>query len=115
MSNAARPFCFLDRDGTINVDRHYLADPAELELLPGAIEGLLQFATLGYRLVIITNQSGVGRGLFTIEMAERINSRLVSMLGEQQIDILSVKSCFHAPEDGCDCRKPGRALVDQAI
>lgn len=108
-------FCFLDRDGTINVDHNYLSDPAGLELLPGAVAGLQSLAALGYRLVIVTNQSGVGRGFFSRERAEEINRALVRMLAGEGVTIDGVFSCFHGPDAACDCRKPGRGMADQAV
>ena len=66
----------LDRDGTINVERHYLADPAQVELIDGAAEGLRHLRELGLELIVITNQSGVGRGYFTEQTLARIHDRL---------------------------------------
>lgn len=72
---------FLDRDGTIIADKHYLADPAGVELLPGAREALHGFLADGWRLFLFTNQSGVGHGLFTLEDARRCNARMDELLG----------------------------------
>ncbi len=72
---------FLDRDGTLIVDKVYLADPAGVELLPGAAEGLLRARSLGFKLFLFTNQSGIGRGLHTIEDTHRVNARMEEMLG----------------------------------
>ena len=71
---------FLDRDGTLIVDIPYLADPTKVELLPGVREGMIRARTLGYRLFLFTNQSGVGRGYFTLEDAQRCNARMVELL-----------------------------------
>ena len=111
----AAPFCFLDRDGTIMVDRGYLSEPEGVQLLSGAAEGLRRLAQMGYRLVIVTNQSGVGRGYFTAEAAERTSQRLVDLLAGEQVTIAATMMCFHAPSDNCDCRKPARGLVDRAL
>jgi D-glycero-D-manno-heptose 1,7-bisphosphate phosphatase len=72
---------FLDRDGTLIVDRHYLSDPADVALLPGVRETLHQFAAGGCRLFLFTNQSGVGRGMFSLEAVHRCNLRMLELLG----------------------------------
>lgn len=72
---------FLDRDGTLIVDRVYLSDPAGVELVPGSAEGLRRARELGYKLFLFTNQSGIGRGLHTIEDTNRVNARMEQMLG----------------------------------
>ena len=105
---------FLDRDGTIVVDKHYLSDPAGLELLPNALEGLSELRDLGARLVVVTNQSGVGRGYFPAEAIEPMNERLRELLRAGGIELDGIYVCPHAPDDGCACRKPGSALFEQA-
>jgi D-glycero-D-manno-heptose 1,7-bisphosphate phosphatase len=105
---------FLDRDGTIVVDKHYLADPAGLELLPNALEGLRELRRLGARLVVVTNQSGVGRGYFPADAVDRIHARLRELLAEGGIALDGIYVCPHAPDEGCACRKPGSALFEQA-
>jgi D-glycero-D-manno-heptose 1,7-bisphosphate phosphatase len=72
---------FVDRDGTLIVDRVYLADPQGVELIPGAAEGLRRARELGFKLFLFTNQSGIGRGLHTIEDARRVNARMEELLG----------------------------------
>jgi len=104
----------LDRDGTIVVDRDYLADPAALEFLPGAAEALRRLHAGGYRLVIISNQSGVGRGLFSLERLQEINARLAQMVREAGAALAGIYCCPHRPEEGCACRKPNVELVRQA-
>ncbi|WP_417494305.1 D-glycero-alpha-D-manno-heptose-1,7-bisphosphate 7-phosphatase [Maricaulis sp.] len=101
----------LDRDGTINIDRKYLADPAGLEFLPGALEGLTTLRDAGAVLAIVTNQSGIGRGMFDREQAETVNDHLVSMLSAHGIEIAHIGMCPHAPDDGCNCRKPAPGLA----
>jgi D-glycero-D-manno-heptose 1,7-bisphosphate phosphatase len=104
----------LDRDGTMVIDRGYLDDPAGLEFLPGAVEGLRSLHAQGYRLVVITNQSGVGRGLFPIERVYAMNERLERMVEDAGVRLEHIYFCPHAPGDGCDCRKPGLRLMGQA-
>lgn len=72
---------FLDRDGTLIIDKVYLADPAGVEIIPGAAEGLKRARALGYRVFLFTNQSGIGRGYYTLEDAHRVNARMEEMLG----------------------------------
>ena len=102
---------FLDRDGTIAHDRHYLADPNGLELLPNAAAGLRRLSELGFRLVVVTNQSGVGRGYFELDAVERVNERLRELLDEQGIRLDGIYVCPHGPDDGCACRKPAPGLI----
>ena len=114
-ADRARPIAFLDRDGTINVDRHYIADPGKVELLPGAAEGLRRMAAAGYRLVIVTNQSGVGRGLVSAEAADAVTARLLAILEAESVRIELAVACPHAPQDGCRCRKPAPGLIERAL
>jgi histidinol-phosphate phosphatase family protein len=104
----------LDRDGTMVIDRGYLSDPAGLEFEPGAAEGLKWLCSHGYRLVVITNQSGVGRGLFTIERLEAMHERLNIMVEEAGAKLEGIYYCPHAPDDGCACRKPELGLLMRA-
>jgi D-glycero-D-manno-heptose 1,7-bisphosphate phosphatase len=104
----------LDRDGTINVERNYLADPDEVELLDGAAEGLRRLQALGLELIVVTNQSGVGRGYFTEETLARIHARLVESLVAEGVELGGIYVCPHVPADRCRCRKPGTALLERA-
>jgi D-glycero-D-manno-heptose 1,7-bisphosphate phosphatase len=100
----------LDRDGTIIYDRHYLASPEGVRLLPGAAEGLQALSRAGFRLFVVTNQSGVGRGYFSRQDFTRVQAALEDRLREQGIVIDGHAVCFHAPDQGCDCRKPRTGL-----
>jgi D-glycero-D-manno-heptose 1,7-bisphosphate phosphatase len=111
---AARRFVLLDRDGTVNVERHYLSAPEQLCLLPGAAEGMRQMRAMGLGLAIVTNQSGVGRGFFDLARLAEIHDRLRAMLHEQGVELDGVYFCPHAPETGCVCRKPLPGLIHQA-
>ncbi len=104
----------LDRDDTLVIDRGYLADPAGLEFLPRAAEGLRRLRALGLELIVISNQSGVGRGLFDAAALEAMNARLFEMTREAGAALRAIYCCPHAPEARCDCRKPGQALLQQA-
>ena len=105
---------FLDRDGTIMEDRHFMRDPGDVCLLPGAAEGLRQMKRMGARLVVVTNQSGVGRGYFDLASVERVNHRLVELLAATGVTLDGTYVCPHRPEDGCTCRKPGTKLLQTA-
>lgn len=109
-----RRFVLLDRDGTLIVDRHYLAAPNEVELLPGVALGLRKLAQMGLGLVIITNQSGVGRGFYCLDQVEQVHRHLMRVLESEQVHIDGVYFCPHSPGEGCHCRKPETGLVEQA-
>ena len=109
-----RRFVLLDRDGTIVVERHYLSDPAGVELLPGAARGLRRMRELGLGLVVITNQSAIGRGYFNEARLDQIHARLCKLLREEQVSLDGIYYCPHRPEDRCECRKPESALPSRA-
>ena len=109
-----RRFVLLDRDGTINRERHYLSDPGEVELLSGALRGLAQMTALGLGLAVVTNQSGVGRGLFDRGKLDQIHERLKSLLAAGGVVLDGFFICPHHPNEGCPCRKPKPGLVLQA-
>ena len=104
----------LDRDGTIVIDRHYLSDAARLEFLPGAAEGLRSMHEQGYRLIVISNQSGVGRGLFSLGSLHQMNERLQEMIQMSGARLERIYCCPHSPEEHCECRKPNTQLLMDA-
>jgi len=107
-------FVLLDRDGTVIVDKHYLHDPDGVELLPGALAGLKKMQEMGFGLAILTNQSGIGRGMYTDADVHACNRRLMEMLAAEGVEIAAIYYCPHAPEEECNCRKPATGLMDQA-
>jgi D-glycero-D-manno-heptose 1,7-bisphosphate phosphatase len=111
---AATRAVILDRDGTIVVDRDYLDDPEQLEFLPGALAGLRQLRELGWRLIVVTNQSGVGRGRFSLARLQEIHARLLERARLAGAGIDAIYFCPHRPEEDCECRKPKPKLVRQA-
>jgi D-glycero-D-manno-heptose 1,7-bisphosphate phosphatase len=111
---APRPAAFLDRDGTLVIERGYLADPADITLLPATAAALRDFAAAGWALVVISNQSGVGRGLFTLETVYAAMARLRRVLRGEGVELDGIYFCPHRPEAGCDCRKPGIGLITRA-
>jgi len=102
---------FLDRDGTIIVEREYLSDPALVALEHGAVAGLSRLNAAGIVLVVLTNQSGIARGYFDLAAAERVNARVAELLAEAGVPIAGWYICPHADADGCNCRKPAPGLA----
>jgi len=109
-----RPFVFLDRDGTLVRDTGYPHRLADYELLPGVIAGARALAEAGFALAIATNQSGIGRGLFTTADFARFQARLEADLAAAGVTLAATLVCPHAPEAGCACRKPAPGLLLRA-
>jgi len=109
-----RRFVILDRDGTILVERHYLSDPNQVQLIQGAAEGLRRLQGLGLGLIVITNQSAIGRGMFDEAKLEAIHRRMHELLHAEGIRLDGVYVCPHRPEDACRCRKPKAGLLERA-
>lgn len=113
---------FLDRDGTINVEKNYLYRIEDFEFLSGAVEGLRMLQNAEYKLVIITNQSGIGRGYYTEEEFRTLNNWMIKELRKQGVVIDAVYYCPHLPDAKieryrkvCECRKPALGLYERAI
>lgn len=113
---------FLDRDGTINVEKHYLYKINDFEFLPGVVDALRKLQQAGYLLIIITNQSGIARGYYTEEDFQKLNDWMISTLREQGVTIADVYFCPHLPDaqvpeyrKDCSCRKPQLGMYQQAI
>ncbi len=97
----------LDRDGVINEDSDaYIKCPEEWIPIPGSLEAIAQLNRSGYRIAVLTNQAGVGRGLFDLATLDRIHDKMRLQVEESGGHIEAVFFCPHGPEDGCDCRKP---------
>lgn len=111
-----RPAAFLDRDGTIIVEREYLADPDGAELVPGAADGLKALAKAGFALVVVTNQSGIARGFYDTAAYDAVQRRVEELLAGQGIRLDGVFMCPHHPgvTGPCDCRKPAPGLYRRA-
>lgn len=110
--DVSRRFALVDRDGTINEERHHLARADEVALIPGSADALVRLRKLGFGIVVVTNQAEVGRGNLSLAELDRINERLRALLAERGATVDAIEVCPHRPEDGCDCRKPrpGMAL-----
>ncbi|MGE3920120.1 MAG: D-glycero-beta-D-manno-heptose 1,7-bisphosphate 7-phosphatase [Gammaproteobacteria bacterium] len=104
----------LDRDGVINHEsKEYIKTPEEWIPLPGSLEALAQLTKMQYNIAIATNQSGLGRGLFSQQMLNLIHQKLLTTVQEQGGNISAIFYCPHTPEDQCDCRKPKPGLLYQ--
>ncbi|MBH0205140.1 MAG: lipopolysaccharide heptosyltransferase II [Nitrospira sp.] len=106
---------FLDRDGTLNADPGYIQSPDGFELFPGVAQALSRLKQAGARLIVVTNQSGVARGFFSADDLDGIHAKLRYLLGEAGVSLDAIYVCPHHPDDGCDCRKPDRGLIDRAV
>lgn len=104
----------LDRDGTLNRNRDdYVASPDEWEALPGALEAVARLNHGGWRVVLATNQSGIGRGTFDIAALNAVHAKMHRQLAAVGARVEAVFFCPHAPEDACHCRKPAPGLFEQ--
>ena len=113
---------FLDRDGTIIEEVGYLDRPERVELYPWTIDAIRALNRAGLAVVMVTNQSGVARGFFTEKVVQDVHARMAALLAEGGARIDAYYYCPHHPEGNvagyarsCDCRKPGRGLVDRAV
>lgn len=109
-----KKFVLLDRDGTIIVDKHYLCDPEGVELIPNAAEGLKKIQSLGYGLIILTNQSGIGRGYYSEKQMHAVNARMLELLNSGGVSIDGIYFCPHSPDQSCNCRKPETGMIEAA-
>jgi histidinol-phosphate phosphatase family protein len=113
---ARRPAAFLDRDGTLMEDRAFVRDPDDVVLIPGAAAAVAALNAAGVPVVVITNQSGIARGLLSEADYERVHARLVALLAAQGARLDAAYHCPHLPEltGPCRCRKPGAELYERA-
>lgn len=109
-----RPFVFLDRDGTLVEDKGYVHKLADYAPLPGALGACRALSEAGYLLAIVTNQSGIGRGLFSEADFWRFQRRLLRDLACWGVPIAATYLCPHRPEEGCACRKPAPGMLFRA-
>jgi D-glycero-D-manno-heptose 1,7-bisphosphate phosphatase len=109
------PAVFLDRDGVLIENREdYLREWSQVAVFPKTFSSLKSIQNAGYKIVIVTNQSAVGRGLITLRAAKEINQRLVELIRENGGQVDGLYLCPHRPEDGCECRKPKPGMLLQA-
>ncbi len=108
---------FLDRDGVISIftPNDYIKKWNEFQFLPDAIEGLQMLVKNGFRIVIVSNQAGVGRNVFSEDDLKDITENMLAELKKQGIEIFKVYYCIHTPEDNCNCRKPKTGMMEKFI
>src|SRR6516164_9222246 len=109
MRDALMPAVFIDRDGTIMEDTDYCCDPKDVRIFPGVLEALRRLKSRGFKLIIITNQSGIGRGLFTLDQYRAVETEVLRQLGDDLID--GTYYCPDAPGQHSNCRKPAPGMV----
>lgn len=116
-----RPAVFMDRDGTVNVEVHYLSEPDQVQLLPTVAETILQLNSSNTPVVVVTNQAGIARGFFPESQLELVHNRLHELLIEHRAKVDGVYYCPHHPSEGigeyrieCECRKPKPGMLKQA-
>ena len=114
VSQLLRATVFLDRDGTLNHDAGYITSPEDLILFPGVVESVARLNQFGCRLVLVTNQSAIGRGLMTEDDLHLIHQKLHEELGVGRGWLDGIFVCPHQPNDACECRKPNPGLIKQA-
>ncbi len=106
---------FVDRDGTINVDGPYLSDPDKFKMYPGVGKGIKELKDNGFKIIVITNQSGIARGYFTEKDLADIHDKMKKEFEKFNVELDGIYYCPHHPDDGCNCRKPKTGLFDIAI
>lgn len=105
---------FLDRDGVINIEKNYLHKIDDFEFISGVFDACNYFEKLGYRIIIVTNQSGISRGFYSAKDFEILTKWMLKQFKSRQIDILDVFHCPHSPNDNCKCRKPMPGMLLEA-
>ncbi len=111
----SQKWIILDRDGVINYDSdHFIKSPEEWQPLPGSLEAIARLNQNGYKVLVISNQSGIARKLFTSEAVAAINQKMIDAVARLDGQIEQIYFCPHGPDDECDCRKPRPGLFLQA-
>lgn len=114
VKSVAMPLIILDRDGVINYDSsEYIKSPSEWNAIPGSLEAIADLNRAGYDVIIVTNQSGVGRGHYDLETLDQIHEKLINELAEVGGHIGKIFFCPHHPDDGCECRKPKPGMFNK--
>jgi len=117
-STSSNKALFLDRDGVINIDHGYLYQPEKFEFIDGVFAACKQFQQAGYKIIVVTNQSGIGRGYYTEDDFHHLTKWMIEQFKQQDIEILDVYFCPHHPEKAldkylkdCNCRKPKPGML----
>lgn len=114
ISYSTRPAVFLDRDGTINEHVEYLSEPSKFKEIPGAYRGIKRLQDLGFRIVVVTNQPGIGLGYFSREDLYAVNREMMKQASQQGCSFDKIYFCPHSKADNCECRKPGAYFIERA-
>ncbi|MDR3307076.1 MAG: D-glycero-beta-D-manno-heptose 1,7-bisphosphate 7-phosphatase [Endomicrobium sp.] len=112
-NNTKVPAVFLDRDGTVIFDKNYLSSPEQVKLYSYAADSVNKLRNAGFKVIIVTNQSGVARGVFTERDLQKIHERFVFLLKKAGAKVDAIYYCPHIDEDSCGCRKPKPGMVFQ--
>jgi len=110
----SRPALLLDRDGVLNADHGYIHRPEDFQPLDGVFDALRISAAQGFTLIVITNQSGIGRGYFTQGDYDALEAHMRRLFAAQRIALTAIYHCPHHPDAGCDCRKPLPGMILRA-
>tara|TARA_B100000963_G_scaffold107153_1_gene93145 strand:- start:27 stop:542 length:516 start_codon:yes stop_codon:yes gene_type:complete len=106
---------FLDRDGVINIDKKFVYKICDFQFIDGVFDALKYLINKKFNLFIVTNQSGIGRKLYTIKDFEKVNNWMINKFLDEKIIINEVQFCYHHPDDNCDCRKPKTGMIDEIL
>lgn len=106
---------FIDRDGTINVNYGYIDSPDDFKIYPGVMNGIKLLKENGYKIIVVTNQSGIGRGYFGKEKLDKIHRKMDNELLKNGTAVDAIYYCPHHPDDNCNCRKPKTGLFEKAV
>lgn len=106
---------YLDRDGVINEDPGYIYKTEDFKFIDGVFEACRKFLSSGFEIIVITNQSGIGRGYYTQKDYETLTNHMLDQFSKNGIDILKVYSCPHVPDADCSCRKPKTGMIEQSL
>ncbi len=112
--NSLRRAAFLDRDGVINIDHGHVYRRDQFEFVPGVLEACATLAAQGFALVVVTNQSGIGRGMYTEADFHLLTAWMAEQFAVANAPLAGIYFCPHGPDDGCACRKPAPGLLLQA-
>lgn len=112
--NKKMPAVFLDRDGTLIYDKNYLSSPDQVKLYSFSSDSIKKLRKAGFKIIVVTNQSGIARKMFTEKDLKKVNKRFTDMLKEQGVKIDALYYCPHNDKDKCKCRKPKTGMVMQA-
>ena len=106
---------FLDRDGTIIEEKDFIRTADQIEFMPGSIDAIKMLRSLGYKIVVVSNQSGIGRGILTEKMVTEVNASFLRRLEDEDAPADALYFCPHHPDDNCDCRKPKTGMIERAV